>query len=820
MNAGPGTVNNPGGTSLQGNWHTYGVRWTPSAYYFYIDGTQVGTSTTGISMRTQWIYLSTFVNGASWAGAIPAGGYGTLASTTTKMDVDYVRFYQRAETVVNGDFEGRMAPWFSVNQASWSPGLGHNTSNGVRVNPNSTAGSSADQYIYGLLPNTNYVLTGWANAAATTWTSMRIGARDYGGPFVYSSVNSNGFTQGNVTFTTGLTNTSGRIYAWVPTQYGDIYADDVLLRRTATVNNGSLEAGELGAWTYYGGTSVVNDGNTYGGGFALKYTSGTTASGAEQEIVGLTPGTAYRLSGWTTNGGQGLRMGVKNYGGADTSTNVPANTWTRGTVDFTTGAGSTAATVYAWRASSTATSYADSFFLYQPFVSPWASQDVQATGLAGAAGTLGNRFVIQAAGADIWDVSDKFHFVNRSMTGDGQITARILGLDNTNISAKTGVMMRESASSFARSVMVDWTPGQTVEFARRTVTSGTCTADTVTGIANAPWVRLARRGNLFTAYYSADGTTWVRLGSPLTIAMGATILVGLPACSHDTTLLTEAVLDNVSLATPPPEVAISTLNGVTMPGIGSSLRITATLTDSGAQGVPVIAWTKISGPGVVTFAHPALADTSAAFSATGTYVLQCAATTSAGTGTAQFTANVIASPDPTLALWLKLNETTGTTAADSSGNGRNATLLNTPTWVAGTLNNALSLNGTSQYATMPPGSVSGLVNFTASAWVNPTTVSAWARIFDFGTGTTNYMFLTPMGGPGGPVRFAIKTGSGEQQINGTTALISGVWTHVAVTISGATGILYVNGVEVGRNSSMTLKPSSLGNTTFNYLGKS
>ena len=39
-------------------------------------------------------------------------------------------------------------------------------------------------------------------------------------------------------------------------------------------------------------------------------------------------------------------------------------------------------------------------------------------------------------------------------------------------------------------------------------------------------------------------------------------------------------------------------------------------------------------------------------------------------------------------------------------------------------------------------------------------------------------------------------------------------------MSGSDGILYVDGVAVGTNSSMTLKPASLGSTTQNFIGKS
>ena len=817
-----------GSLGLASGFHVYGMEWTPTTQRFYIDGvlkwTVTDASTSPVSQRTQFLILSSEVDDSSttWAGTIPAAGYGTLQTTTTKMIVDYVRVYQRAETAVNGDLEARTAPWYQVNQASLAAGQGRNSSQGVRVNPNTTAGSSFEQGICGLLPATDYVFTGWANAAATTWAPIRIGVKNHGNAQTYQAIGASSYAQATVPFTTGATNTTATVFAWQPTQWGDAYVDDFLLRRAATVNNGNLESGDAGAWTsLYGGTVVSRDGTNYGGDYALKIPSSTSAAGAEQDLVGLTPNTAYRLSGWTTNGGQGLLIGVKNHGNSQVSTTVSASAWTRGTVDFTTGASSTTATVFAYRATSTATEYADSFFLYQPLAAPWVSQDVTAIPLAGIAGTLGNRFVIQAAGADIWSTADKFHFVNQTLTGDGQITARILGLGNTNISAKTGVMMRETLNSYARSVMVDWTPGQKVEFIRRTVASGSSTSDSASDVTNAPWVRLARRGNTFNGYYSADGVTWTHVGPQLTIAMASSIFVGLPACSHDDALLTEAVLDNVSIALPPPDVAItSPAEGVTLPGVGTGLRVTAALTDIGTQGTPVVAWTKVSGPGTVTFANAALADTTATFSATGTCVLQCAATTGAGTGATRISVNVIASPDAALAVRLKFDESSGATAADASGSGRNATLVNSPAWVAGTIGNAVSLNGTTQYATLPAGIVSTAADFTMAGWVKLNTVSGWMRIFDFGTGTTNYLFLTPMAGAGGPVRFAITTGSGEQQISGSSPLAIGAWTHVAVTLSGPTGILYVNGVEVGRNSAMTLTPASLGSTTQNYLGKS
>jgi hypothetical protein len=99
--------------------------------------------------------------------------------------------------------------------------------------------------------------------------------------------------------------------------------------------------------------------------------------------------------------------------------------------------------------------------------------------------------------------------------------------------------------------------------------------------------------------------------------------------------------------------------------------------------------------------------------------------------------------------------------------------------------------------------------------------AAWQRIFDFGNGTSRYLFLTPSNGANGRLRFAISTSgiNSERIIDGPAALPLNSWCHVAVTLDGSIGKLFVNGEAVATNLNITLRPWQVLART-NYLGDS
>jgi fibronectin type 3 domain-containing protein len=240
------------------------------------------------------------------------------------------------------------------------------------------------------------------------------------------------------------------------------------------------------------------------------------------------------------------------------------------------------------------------------------------------------------------------------------------------------------------------------------------------------------------------------------------------------------------------------LNWARVPGAGS-YNVKRALTSGGAHTT------------IGTTTAASYTDATAANGTTYSYVVSAVNGAGEGGNSAPFAVTPMA-----MSGHWKFNETGGGAAADSAGTNT-GTLLN-GSWAVGKLNNSISLVGAgNSYASLPTGVVSSLSNFTVATWVYVDANRTWARLFDFGTGTGNYMFLAPASG-GNTVRYAITTGSGEQTLNGPV-LSPAAWHHVAVTLSGTTGTLYVDGVAVGTTNNMTLKPSSLGSTTQNYIGK-
>jgi len=177
---------------------------------------------------------------------------------------------------------------------------------------------------------------------------------------------------------------------------------------------------------------------------------------------------------------------------------------------------------------------------------PWTHADVGSVSVPGAATEAGGTITVDGDGADIWGTADAFHFVYQSLTGNGQIVARVATVANVDVWTKAGIMIRESLSHGSRHAYMLVSPGKGLAFQRRRTVDGLSTNTSGGAGSAAAWVKLVRTADVFTAYRSNDGSTWTTVGND-TIPMNATVLFGLAVTSHTDGTLARATFDNVSV---------------------------------------------------------------------------------------------------------------------------------------------------------------------------------------------------------------------------------------------------------------------------------
>ena len=185
---------------------------------------------------------------------------------------------------------------------------------------------------------------------------------------------------------------------------------------------------------------------------------------------------------------------------------------------------------------------------YIQYLQSWVNQDVGSVGVAGSALFTHGTYVVSGAGADIGGTSDAFHYVYQPLSGDGEIVARVVGVDAADPLAKAGVMIRETQAADARNALLAVTPDGGITFQNRQTPGGGTTTVSDSGFKLPYWIRLTRTGNIFTAYRSDDGVNWVLVGGPVQIDMASDVFIGLAVTSHDATVANSATFENVALA--------------------------------------------------------------------------------------------------------------------------------------------------------------------------------------------------------------------------------------------------------------------------------
>ncbi|MGH7156538.1 MAG: PQQ-dependent sugar dehydrogenase [Candidatus Saccharimonadales bacterium] len=194
---------------------------------------------------------------------------------------------------------------------------------------------------------------------------------------------------------------------------------------------------------------------------------------------------------------------------------------------------------------------------------PWQSADIGSPAIAGTSeySATDGAYFLDGNGYDVWGQYDQSRYVYQPLNGDGQIIARVTNLSNAQGEwAKAGVVIKESTTAGSPYVNAFVTPGTSDVYPNDTPynipyfgvhmqygynsdqNGGTPAGYTLPN----EWLKLTRVGNIFTSYYSSDGTNWVQFGKT-SVAMNANATIGLFVTSHNIGALATASFDNVQV---------------------------------------------------------------------------------------------------------------------------------------------------------------------------------------------------------------------------------------------------------------------------------
>jgi len=193
----------------------------------------------------------------------------------------------------------------------------------------------------------------------------------------------------------------------------------------------------------------------------------------------------------------------------------------------------------------------------------WKAMNINSA--KGYAAYDGQQFTVEGGGVMTDSLNDQLNFAYQPLNGDGTITIRYVPQISSQFTS-FGVSMREELTGNAAQVSLIIsptatrqieTPGWYIKLFSRAATGSLVKAAATSPLLTLPvvdhgrltgycWLRLQRKGNEFTGYFSVDGQSWVKLGS-VTSSLKKQAYVGLPVSSGMAEITTTVVYDHVSI---------------------------------------------------------------------------------------------------------------------------------------------------------------------------------------------------------------------------------------------------------------------------------
>ena len=177
----------------------------------------------------------------------------------------------------------------------------------------------------------------------------------------------------------------------------------------------------------------------------------------------------------------------------------------------------------------------------------WIGHDIGSPPVQGSARFVGQNVIIRGGGAEIGMDRDEGYFVYQQLVGDGQITARIESIAKTNVLAKTGVMIRGGLDRAAPCAFAMIQANERAAFRYRGRAAAVATTLGERDAELPAWVRLIRRGDRITGYYSDNAEDWQEMGSA-NVPINGMALIGVAVTAHNNNAMCTASIEKVSVS--------------------------------------------------------------------------------------------------------------------------------------------------------------------------------------------------------------------------------------------------------------------------------
>lgn len=159
-------------------------------------------------------------------------------------------------------------------------------------------------------------------------------------------------------------------------------------------------------------------------------------------------------------------------------------------------------------------------------------EDVGMPGRGGELATGTGTYALTSYGNHSNGADDDAHFfVYADASGDGQFVAHVDSLTNSSSPARAetaaGLELRESLASSARTVSLSLRRDGKAQFQTRTAAGAAMTNQASPAVSVPAWLKIARAGNSFSAWYSTNGSSYALIGTTQTVTFAAAAKVGL-----------------------------------------------------------------------------------------------------------------------------------------------------------------------------------------------------------------------------------------------------------------------------------------------------